>query len=131
MNGDENARTVQIGLASSKLRRTLGPTSWMVLEEMLIRSSGIGDDCVAHVSVRALAASLGLAKNTIALAIHRLRDAGLVTALQQRASTGTFDTGTYTITPCADTLVVTSPPAAGRQPRARAAATQLALLPPD
>ena len=79
------------------MRRALGPTSWMVLEELLLRSTGPADACVAQVSVRALAASLGLAKDTAGRAIRRLRIAGLVTVAQQRTDGGVFDTGTYLI----------------------------------
>ena len=75
MNGEAMARSVAIDAASNRVRRTLGPTSWMVLEELLRRSSGESNECVARVSVRALAASLGLAKDTAARAIRRLREA--------------------------------------------------------
>ena len=88
-------RSIVVGAASSELRRALGPTSWVVLEELLLRSHGTTDECVACVSVRSLAASLGLAKDTAARAIRRLRDAGLVTVAQQRTEAGIFDTGSY------------------------------------
>ena len=88
-------RFVVVGAAASELRRALGPTSWMVLEELLLRSTGPADACVVRVSVRGLAASLGLAKDTVGRAIRRLRAAGLVTIAQQRTDAGIFDTGTY------------------------------------
>ena len=90
-------RSVVVGAAASELRRALGPTSWMVLEELLLRSTGPADACVARVSVRGLAASLGLAKDTAGRAIRRLRDSGLVTVGQHRTVGGIFDTGTYRI----------------------------------
>ena len=62
-----------------------------------MRSTGPADACVASASVRALATSLGLAKDTACRAIRRLRDAGLVTVAQQRTDAGIFDTGTYLI----------------------------------
>ena len=90
----------------------------MVLEELSLRSTGTADECVARVSIRALAASLGLAKDTVARAIRRLRDAGLVTVAQRRTNAGVFDTGTYLIAlPDSVTLVASAPTAT--KPRAR------------
>ena len=111
-------RSVVVGAAASELRRALGPTSWMVLEELLLRSTGPADECVARVSVRALAASLGLAKDTVARAIRRLRDAGLVTVAQQRTVAGIFDTGTYRIA-VPDCITLNAPTQSSRLPRAR------------
>ena len=111
-------RSVVVGAASRDVRRALGPTSWVVLEELLLRSTGPADACVARVSVRALAASLGLAKDTVGRAIRRLRDMGLVTLVQQRTVAGVFDTGTYAIATPDGVTLVASPPAAP-QPRAR------------
>ena len=111
-------RSVVVGAASSELRRALDPTSWVVLEELLLRSHGTTGDCVACVSVRSLAASLGLAKDTAARAIRRLRDVGLVTVAQQRTESGIFDTGSYVIAiPNGVTLIAPAP--AAPQPRAR------------
>lgn len=118
MPADASVRSVVVGAASSELRRALGPTSWVVLEELLLRSRATTDECVACVSVRALAASLGFAKDTAARAIRRLRDAGLVTVAQQRAEAGIFDTGSYVIAiPNGVTLIAPTP--AASQSRAR------------
>ena len=111
-------RSVVVGAAASELRRALGPTSWMVLEELLIRSTGPADACVSSVSVRSLAASLGLAKDTAGRAIRRLRNAGLVTVAQQRTIAGVFDTGTYRIA-VLDCIALKASTAGSPQPRAR------------
>lgn len=111
-------RSIVVGAASSELRRALGPTSWVVLEELLLRSHGTTDECVACVSVRSLAASLGLAKDTAARAIRRLRDAGLVTVAQQRTEAGIFDTGSYVIA-IPNSVILIAPATAAPQPRAR------------
>ena len=111
-------RSVVVGAAASELRRALGPTSWMVLEELLLRSTGPAEACVAQVSVRALAASLGLSKDTVGRAIRRLRYAGLVTVAQQRTVAGIFDTGTYRIA-VPDCVTLNAPTPSTRPPRAR------------
>ena len=110
--------SVVVAGAASELRRALGPTSWIVLEELLLHSTGPADACVARVSVRALAASLGLAKDTAGRAIRRLRDTGLVTVAQQRTDGGIFDTGTYLIA-VPDCITLTAPARSCRPPRAR------------
>lgn len=111
-------RSIVVGAESSELRRALGPTSWIVLEELLLRSNGTTAECVARVSVRSLAASLGLAKDTVARAIRRLRESGFVTVAQQRTDAGVFATGTYVVAlPAGVTLVALAP--AAQQPRAR------------
>jgi DNA-binding transcriptional ArsR family regulator len=88
-------RCVVIGGASIELRRRLGPTAWAVFEELLLASTGPSGDCHATVSVRTLAGELGLAKDTVARALARLRRAGLVIARQTRTDTGAFATGSY------------------------------------
>ena len=118
MATEATTRSVVVGAAASELRRTLGPTSWMVLEELLVRSTGPADACVAQVSVRALAASLGLAKDTVGRAIRRLRYAGLVTVVQQRTDAGIFNTGTYLIA-VPDCVAINAPTQSTRPPRAR------------
>ena len=115
---ESTLRSVVVGAAASELRRDLGPASWMVLEELLLRSTGPADACVARVSIRALAASLGLAKDTVGRAIRRLRSAGLVTVLQPRTDAGIFDTGTYLIA-VPDCIKVNAPTPSTRPRRAR------------
>lgn len=113
-----STRAIVVGSSSSELRRVLGPTPWMVLEEMLRHSNGPVDDCTAQVSVRSLAAALDLAKDTVARAITRLRSAGVVVAMQSRASKGAFDAGVYRIIVPLDALTIA--PIANDQPtRAR------------
>ena len=110
--------SVTVGAAACELRRALGPTSWMVLEELLLHSTGPADACVARVSVRALAASLGLAKDTTGRAIRRLRDTGLVSVAQPQTESGVFDTGTYLIA-VPDCITLTAPARSSRPLRAR------------
>jgi DNA-binding transcriptional MocR family regulator len=78
----------------------------MVLEELMLRSTIVGERCVARVSIRSLAGALGMAKDTAARALRRLRAAGVVTGVQQRTAAGVFDTGIYLITVSPEVLVV-------------------------
>lgn len=58
-------------------------------------ASGPADRLVAEVSIRWLAASLGLAKDTVARAVRRLRDLGVIAAEQPRSERGVFQAGSY------------------------------------
>jgi hypothetical protein len=111
----EATRSIVVAFEANALRRDLGPTSWMVLEELMLRSTGPVDACVASVSARVLAASLGLSKDTACRAIRRLRCAGLVTVAQQRTVAGIFDTGTYVIA-VPDCITLNAPAPSARPP---------------
>ena len=95
MPADPIRRTIKLGPAAHELRRHVGPTTWVVLEEMLQRSTGDDDHVVAQVSIRSLASSLGLAKDTVARAVGRLRDLGVIDASQARSRSGVFEAGSY------------------------------------
>ena len=114
----EATRSIVVAFEAHALRRYLGPTSWMVLEELLLGSTGPVDACIASVSVRALAASLGLSKDTVCRAIRRLRNAGLVTVAQQRTVAGIFGTGIYVIA-VPDCISLNAPTQTSKPPRAR------------
>jgi len=90
-------RRLVIGHGSAGLRRALGPTGWVVFEQLLACSTGPVDDCRAEVSVRSMAAELGLSKDTVARALCRLRSVGLVAPSQSRATSGVFAGGCYSI----------------------------------
>ena len=72
----------------------------------MLRSTVVGERRVARASVRSLARSLGVAKDTAARAIRRLRVAGVVIGAQQRTASGVFDTGVYVITVPSEVLTV-------------------------
>jgi hypothetical protein len=108
---------VVIDSASSELRRQLGPMAWTVLEEMLLGSADTAGECIARVSVRRLASSLGIAKDTAARAVRRLRAAGLLAVSQPRTDRGAFDAGNYVIKiPDCITFIASSTPIAMSSP---------------
>jgi DNA-binding transcriptional MocR family regulator len=98
LHADPTRRTIVLGPKAHELRRYVGPTAWAVLEEMMQCSTGDGGHVVAQVSIRSLASSLGLAKDTVGRAVRRLRDLGVLVAVQSRAPSGVFDVGTYHLT---------------------------------
>ena len=136
---------VVVGPAAHVLRRRVGAVAWMVLEEMLEHSQQDGDGDgrrVAAVSVRSLATSLGVAKDTVHRAITRLRDLGVIEPHQSRTTSGSFSAGGYRLDAPATCLSIlddspSAPACPGRSapqaPRRRAAAAsqasdQLSLL---
>jgi DNA-binding transcriptional MocR family regulator len=97
LHADPTRRTIVLGPKAHELRAYVGSTAWSVLEEMMQRSTGDGDHVVAQVSIRSLASSLGLAKDTVARAVRRLRDVGVIQAEQRRSDRGVFQTGSYVL----------------------------------
>jgi len=97
LHADPTRRTIVLGPRAHELRAHVGWTAWAVLEEMMQRSTGDGEHVVAQVSIRSLASSLGLAKDTVARAVRRLRDLGVIRAEQHRSDSGVFQTGSYRI----------------------------------
>jgi DNA-binding transcriptional ArsR family regulator len=93
----EAEQSVTIGAGAGPLRRTLGPTAWLVFEELLLRSdTGLHDgDRVVSTSVRQIGTSLGLAKDTVARALRRLSDEGLVEYAGSREHDGRFGPSHY------------------------------------
>jgi DNA-binding transcriptional MocR family regulator len=115
-------RRVVLTAGTVELRRRLDPAGWVVFEQLLLESTSNGDTCDASVSVRSLAAQLGLSKDTVARALTRLRRAGLIDASQSRTATGAFTTGQYRLH-VPDSITVTddtpSPTPAPSQVRSR------------
>ncbi len=95
LHADPTRRTIVLGPKAHELRGYVGSTAWAVLEEMMQRSTGDADHVVAQISIRSLAASLGLAKDTVNRAVRRLRDLGVIAAVQARSESGVFEAGLY------------------------------------
>ena len=77
--------------------------------------------------MRTLARSVGIAKDTAARAIHRLREAGVVAPVQSRTPAGVFDTGSYVIAG-PDHIVVLASVQPASAPRTRIARRECAQL---
>ena len=92
MHADPTRRTIVLGPRAHELRAYVGSTACVVLEEMMQRSTGAGDHVVAQVSIRSLASSLGLAKESVAGAVRGLGELGVIQAEQRRSDSGVFQT---------------------------------------
>jgi DNA-binding IclR family transcriptional regulator len=112
------------------MRRSLGPVAWCVLECLLERSE---DGRTSTASVRAIAADVGVAKNTAQRAIASLVRAGVAESVQDRDASGRFRPGRYRLH-VGDLLTAEATPTPSRpRPRAtrRVAPMQLSLLAPS
>ncbi len=134
MHTDPTRRPIVLGPRAHELRKYVGPTAWVVLEAMMQCSTGDGDRVVAQVSIRSLDSSLGLAKDTVARAVHRLRDLGVIAAVQARSESGVFEAGSYRLAVPVACMSVACPaqsaaaPSAVRPSSARRSSGQLSLL---
>ena len=109
--------------AAGPWRQQLTPSAWLVLEELAISASGVGE---LSTNVRQLGAALGLSKDTVARALRVLIRTGLVERVDEReACSGRFGAVVYRVDRAAAGLTVTDSqptPAAvpsGSQPSAR------------
>ena len=107
MTGDDAGLVVVVGSAgaslvvtagSSSARRALGPVAWSALEVLALgaRLDATGA-LVVVLGVRELASQLSVGRDAAANALTKLRDFGLIAAVQQRAGRGRFDGTRHTI----------------------------------
>ena len=119
LHADPTRRTVVLGPRAHELRAYVGSTAWAVLEEMMQRSTGDGEHVVTQVSIRSLASSLGLAKDTVNRAVRRLRDLGVIVAVQARSESGVFEAGSYRLAVSVACISVACPSQPSVAPAAR------------
>ena len=101
------AHDVTLGPAAVEMRRRLGPVAWCALETIVEHVQPSAEGGCAAVSVRTIAAELGVADNTAHRALRRLVLAGVVERRQARAGHGRFAAGTYRLTIGPDVLRAT------------------------
>jgi DNA-binding IclR family transcriptional regulator len=117
------------GPEAAAMRRSLRPVAWCVLECLL---EGSDDGHTSTASVRAIAADLGVAKNTAQRAVASLVRAGVAESVQDRDASGRFRPGRYRLHVGDLTTEATPTPSRPRQRATRRAApTQLSLLTPS
>jgi hypothetical protein len=131
----ERISLMMLGSAAPWVRRIVGPVAWAVLEVLAEHSERNRERTVSARSVRGLAAELGLANDTVARALRRLGDAGLLHHESEREASGRFASGRYVLTLPPDVIDVAtdledpSLSKSAAKPRVRpSSGEQLALL---
>jgi len=103
-------REIVVTAGCRDLRADVGPVAWMVLEELAMCSEELDDSVVVSTTVRVLAASVGLSKDTVASGLRRLIARGIVRREDQRdRASGCFGNSIYVVD-LAGTGVRTSSP---------------------
>lgn len=95
--------------AAGHLRRVLGPSTWVVLESLLARSTGTTEESTVTISIRALAADVALSKDTVTRAVSHLHRVGLLSVVHPRTTAGTFGPTEYRLTVPADMFNLDGP----------------------
>lgn len=85
--------------ASRALRRSVGPTAWVVLEALTADAVRDGDALIVMTSVRRLADALGLGRDAVAGAVQALAFAGRIRIESSRNRSGRFTTSRYVVLP--------------------------------
>jgi hypothetical protein len=87
-----------LGSAAPDVRRSVGPIAWAVLECLAASCVDREGETVSYESVRGIADSLDLAKDTVARALRRLVAEQFVTYVASRADDGRFGSSHYRLT---------------------------------
>jgi hypothetical protein len=85
--------------ASRALRRSVGPTAWVVLEALTADAVRDGDALIVMTSVRRLADALGLGRDAVAGAVQALAFAGRIRVESSRNRSGRFGASRYVVLP--------------------------------
>ena len=89
--------------SSRAVKRAVGVTAWAILEDIALDAQlDVEGRLVAETNVRRIAVNLGLAKNTVAKHLGRLREHGFVLHEEGRdREAGRFETARYVLDPTA------------------------------
>ena len=126
-----------LGPAAPDVRRTVGPIAWAALECLAASCVDHDDETVSYESVRGIADSLDLAKDTVARALRRLIAQQFVTYVASRADDGRFGSSHYRLTLPLDLFAKSvpettpAPPKPNKQSRrqsTRSCPSQLSLI---
>jgi hypothetical protein len=131
------ARTLTLGPAAPTTRRAVGSIAWCVLEHLAENAEDRAGATVSYESVRSAAGAVGYANDTVARALRRLADAGLITYVPSHSVNGRFSSSHYRLTFPADVFIglpVPTPAASANRDRRSSSrqhpadATQLSLI---
>ena len=107
------ARALTLGPTAPTTRRALGPIAWCVLEHLAETAEDRAGNTVSYETVRSTAGALGLANDTVARALRRLADAGLIVYVPSRSLDGRFASSHYRLRCPADVFIGLPVPTAG------------------
>ena len=94
-DGRPRLSVVVDGLAVG-VRRRLGPSAWMVLEDLALNAErSVDGRLVARTSSRAVAGRLGRQASTVGDALRRLRAEGIARLVREDGDAGRFGIGVY------------------------------------
>jgi hypothetical protein len=113
----EGLSPIILGSAAAPLRRSLRPLAWCVLEHLVATSTTGADGRTVEAPVRALAAELGVAKNTAHRALVALTRVGVVEPERRRGAGGAFEPSCYRLHLSPDVLDVIPSPKTHRATR--------------
>lgn len=116
-------RDLVVGVDAGAMRRRVGPVAWCVLESVV---AAIDHDGLATLSIRSVAAELGVSKNTVQRAMATLRTAALVDPIAARRDDGRFAAGAYRVSLARSVLAPVDTALAPNGPRFRSAAAPAA-----
>lgn len=130
---------LHVDVRAFEVAAKVGPTAWLVLEHLALCSQVDGDDLVSRETARSVAAAVSVSKDTVAGALRRLGDAGLVRRRAQDRTEGRFGQAGYVVelpaglartSPSNDTPPAVPPrrPAPDRRTRPSPTVDQLTLL---
>lgn len=101
IDGNEAGRLI-LTVESRVLKRSLGPTAWAVLEDVVLDAVRKEGRWLARTSTRCVADHLGLTPGTVSRAMARLCTEGIVHREDRRhVDTGRFDESVYLVEPLA------------------------------
>ena len=101
LHGDQDGPLI-LTVESRVLKRSLGPTAWAVLEDVVLDAIPQEERWLARTSTRRVADHLGLTPGTVARALARLCSEGIVHREDRRdLDTGRFGESVYVVEPMA------------------------------
>lgn len=102
MLDDGSTSGLFVTIESRVLKRSLGPTAWAVLEDVVLDAVSQDGRWLARTSTRRVADHLGLTPGTVARALARLCTERIVHREDRRdAGTGRFGESVYVVAPLA------------------------------
>jgi hypothetical protein len=106
----DNGRWLVLDARVESVRRTVGPVAWFVVESLVLMGTPIDDGSIeVRTTLRQLAASLELGRDSVAAAVTRLRDEGVLVVSQARDGEGRLRSSRWSLRVPGLTVVAAPP----------------------